>query len=90
MMSDVAQSAECVVLLHGLARTADSMTKLENRLVSEGYVVTNVDYPSRKHSVEVLADIAVEQGIGECEKREASKINLITSNMQPILRGVAA
>lgn len=85
VFGDIAQSAECVVLLHGLARTADSMKKLEKALTAEGYAVANVDYPSRGHPVEELANLAVEQGLGECEKRETSKINFVTHSLGGIL-----
>jgi pimeloyl-ACP methyl ester carboxylesterase len=85
MLSAVAQAKECVVLLHGLARTADSMTVLEERLVAEGYTVVNVDYPSTQHPIEVLAGLGVGQGIAECERRTSSRINFVTHSMGGIL-----
>ncbi len=84
-ISGVAESAECVILLHGLARTADSMEKLETTLSGEGYSVVNVDYPSRKHSIEALANIAIEQGLEACEKQNTSKINFVTHSLGGIL-----
>jgi hypothetical protein len=85
MLGTASQANECVVLLHGLARTADSMTVLEERLAEEGYIVVNVDYPSTKHPIELLADLAVGQGIAECERRSASRINFVTHSMGGIL-----
>ena len=41
-------SKEYVVLLHGLGRTAKSMSKIESELKKSGYVVKNIGYPSRK------------------------------------------
>lgn len=58
--SGVAPAAECVVLLHGLARTSLSMSRMQQALVDEDFLVANVDYPSRDHSIEDLASIAVE------------------------------
>ena len=46
----VGQAPECVVLLHGLARTAASMARLEEALTDAGFAVANIDYPSRKHA----------------------------------------
>ena len=83
--SSVAESAECVILLHGLARTADSMEKLETSLSKEGYSVVNVDYPSRKHSVEELAVLSIEQGLENCAKNNTSKINFVTHSLGGIL-----
>lgn len=85
MLNQVAQAKECVVLLHGLARTADSMKALEKRLALEGYTVVNVDYPSRKYPIETLAEIAVGQSIEECTKKSATKINFVTHSLGGIL-----
>jgi hypothetical protein len=85
MLSAVAQAKECVVLLHGLARTADSMTTLEERLVKEGYIVVNVDYPSTEHPIEILAGLAVGEGIAECQRRSATRIDFVTHSMGGIL-----
>lgn len=76
---------ECVVLLHGLARTAASMEKLETRLTEEGYLVANVDYPSREHSIEKLAELAVEQGIEQCLSANSTKLNFVTHSLGGIL-----
>lgn len=44
-----------IVLLHGLARTKQSMNKMEVALESKGYVVHNLSYQSRQQPIEVLA-----------------------------------
>ncbi len=44
-------SAECVILLHGLARTHKSMAKMEFKLDEAGYQVVNHSYPSREGSI---------------------------------------
>ena len=49
------QGAERVILLHGLARSSNSMTKMETALVEAGYQVSNIGYPSRKHRIEDFA-----------------------------------
>ena len=36
------QARECVVLLHGLARSSDSMGKLEEELAEHGYFVVKL------------------------------------------------
>jgi hypothetical protein len=52
----MAPAAECVVLLHGLARSSRSMRKLEKALVEQEYEVINLDYPSTKFPIEHLAE----------------------------------
>jgi pimeloyl-ACP methyl ester carboxylesterase len=75
----------CVVLLHGLARTSSSMSKLEDRLTKEGYEVANVDYPSRQHKIEELAEFAVDKGIQQCVELGAHDINFVTHSLGGIL-----
>ncbi|MDH5544990.1 MAG: alpha/beta hydrolase [Gammaproteobacteria bacterium] len=78
-------ASECVVLLHGLARTADSMKTMEARLSAEAFIVQNIDYPSRKHTVDELAEIAVGEGINKCESNATTKINFVTHSLGGIL-----
>jgi hypothetical protein len=78
-------ASECVVLLHGLARTAQSMKVLQARLETEGYRVSNIDYPSRDHAIEELATLVVGQGIEQCSANPVSKINFVTHSLGGIL-----
>lgn len=48
---------EAVVLLHGLGRRARSMAGLGRHLAEEGYAIVNLDYPSRRHPPEELAEL---------------------------------
>lgn len=73
------------MVLHGLARSAASMNQMANRLESEGFDVANVDYPSREHSIDILADLAVSEGLAQCEGNAASKIHFVTHSLGGIL-----
>lgn len=85
LLFSVAVSAECVVLMHGLARTAKAMNKLEMKLVEENYHVANVNYPSRDKPIEALAPMAVLEGIGRCKSLGSEKIHFVTHSMGGIL-----
>ncbi len=50
------QTGECVILLHGLARTWLSMVRLARRLNMAGYHTHNIGYPSTSHTIGVLAE----------------------------------
>jgi len=78
-------SERCVVLLHGLARTSSSMSKLGDALKSEGYSVALVDYPSRDYSVEVLSNLAVEAGLQRCRKHGHARLYFVTHSLGGIL-----
>jgi len=81
-----ARSADCVVLLHGLARTRLSMFRMQQMLEKNGYQVANIDYPSRDHKIEVLAPLAVEAGLGQCrEKTDYSAVHFVTHSLGGIL-----
>ncbi len=76
---------ECVVLLHGLARTARSMTKMEEALVQEGYRVVNVDYPSREKRVEELSGTVIPDAIADCGFEKVTKVHFVTHSLGGIL-----
>jgi len=79
-------AVECVVLLHGLARTASSMKPMERALAEAGFATANVDYPSREYPVEELADIAVPEGLESCRRNEdVTKIHFVTHSLGGIL-----
>ena len=76
---------ECVILLHGLGRTKGSLSKLDDALSDLGFIVANIDYPSRKKSIEKLAYIAVPEGLAMCQNEKASKIHFVTHSMGGIV-----
>lgn len=49
-----APAQDCVVLLHGLARTEASMLLMEEVLEASGYKVVNESYPSTSQPIEAL------------------------------------
>ncbi len=75
--------ADCVILLHGLARTEGSMTTLEKRLTAEGYHVVNLGYPSRQGDIEKLAKTAINPALQACH--EGEEINFVTHSLGGIL-----
>jgi len=80
------REGECVVLLHGLARTSLSMAHLARSLVEDGYRVANIDYPSRDYPIEELAPMAVEAGITECNAGGAVRnVHFVTHSLGGIL-----
>jgi esterase/lipase len=58
-MTASAGAAECVILLHGLIRTASSMEPMQEALAEAGFETINVDYPSRDFPIEQLAPPAI-------------------------------
>jgi pimeloyl-ACP methyl ester carboxylesterase len=82
----IAAANECVVLLHGLARTASSMNRMERELAAAGYATANIDYPSREYTVEALAEMAVPSGIDACRDRDGvDTIHFVTHSLGGIL-----
>ena len=74
-----------VILLHGLLRTGRSMCPLADRLLREGYAVVNVDYPSRRKTVEDLADEYIPPAVRRLEGEGAGMIHFVTHSMGGIL-----
>jgi len=63
------------------------MEKLASRLVDAGFFLANIDYPSRKKTVETLAPLALEQGLAQCENKagDGALVNVVTHSMGGIL-----
>ena len=79
-------ASECVVLLHGLARTSSSLREMQHALEEDGYYTANVDYPSRDHEIAELATIAVGEGLATCRAIEdVEKIHFVTHSLGSIL-----
>jgi len=76
---------DCVILLHGLARTSASMNILQQALQTSGFAVVKIDYPSRKFTVEELAKPALQRGLNECSMHQAKNIHVVTHSMGGIL-----
>lgn len=77
------QVPECIILLHGLARSAHSMKKMAKALADEGYLIINVNYPSRQYQIKKLADQAIQRALATCPQE--ATINFVTHSMGGIL-----
>lgn len=81
MMATAAQ-AECVVLLHGLARTEASFLVLDEVLEAEGYDVVRPGYPSTSAPVEELAEAVLPPAFAACP---SGPVHVVTHSMGGIL-----
>ncbi|MFT3867279.1 MAG: alpha/beta hydrolase [Nibricoccus sp.] len=80
-----AQAQEGVILLHGLCRTSTSMTKMEHALTEAGYVVANVDYPSRTAKIDELSDAAIGDALKSPALQNCLRIHFVTHSLGGIL-----
>jgi len=76
---------QCVILLHGLARSSRSMDKLEKKLTAVGYSVLNVDYEATKFTIDFLAERALTAVIDQQKERSPAQIHFVTHSMGGIL-----
>jgi len=78
-------NGRCVILLHGLARTASSMKKLEKALAASGYCTINTGYPSTETPVEEIVKDHLPEMIGQCRSKGATRIDFVTHSLGGIL-----
>jgi hypothetical protein len=78
-----ADGRDCVILLHGLARTDASLLVLEEALRLEGFRVVNSDYDSAAAPIQDLAEAALPRAIDACG--DAPAIHVVTHSMGAIL-----
>lgn len=81
MLAASAARADCVVLLHGLSRTENSMRVLQEVLEFHGYTVVNRSYPSESAPIGDLVR-HVETSAAECG---AQRMHLVTHSLGGIL-----
>ena len=76
---------ETVVLLHGLRRTGRSMKKTAQALGEKGYVPVIVDYHSRRHAIEYLADEVLHEVLESLPRGPSSRVHFVTHSMGGII-----
>ncbi len=74
-----------VVLLHGLARSPETMVEMGKALQGKGYSVCNIGYPSTSHSVEELAMNFVAPAIKGCIGDAKAPVDFVTHSMGGIV-----
>jgi triacylglycerol lipase len=75
---------QCVVVMHGMARTRGYMRVVERDLEDAGYAVVNRSYPSRKHTIEELAE-NVGEFVQRCRDTGATRIHFVTHSLGGIV-----
>ena len=81
----MAPESSCVILLHGLGRTRNSMNDLAESLADSGYTVWNESYPSRDKPVGELALQAIAPALEFCQASGAGIIHFVTHSLGGIL-----
>lgn len=74
--------ADCVILLHGLARGETSMWVLELALENQGYRTVNAGYPSTEADVQTLAQRTLPKAFKDCGTQTT---HIVTHSMGGIL-----
>lgn len=75
--------ADCVVLLHGLARSNFSLSVMEQSLQANGYQTVNPSYPSTTDTIRDLAEGTIPAAIDECGAN--TPVHFVTHSMGGIL-----
>ena len=81
----LAAENECVILLHGMGRSAYSLGFIEESLLERRYHVWNESYPSLSQGVEELAAPAIGAGLAFCNAKHAERIHFVTHSLGGIL-----
>jgi len=82
LVPQASQSSECVVFLHGLARTGSSLALMDRIFVELGYQTVRPSYPSTSQPISSLADDTLPAAFAKCGDR---KINVVSHSMGGIL-----
>ena len=82
LMFPVTAHADCVVLLHGLARGESSMWLMQYALDREGYDTVNAGYPSTDADIRTLAQNTLPDAFRTCGDQT---VHVVTHSMGGIL-----
>lgn len=74
-----------VILLHGLGRTGASMKRIELHLRRGGYEVFNITYPSRRLSVEQIADDFLPAAMARLPAGNPTQVHFVTHSLGGIV-----
>ncbi len=77
--------SEIVILIHGLARTSRSMSKMGRALASTGFCPVNLRYPSRKYPLKTLAEDFLLPQIIEVFSKSRGTVHFVTHSMGGVL-----
>jgi len=80
---------ETVVLLHGLARTSRSMSKMGRGIRSRGFRTVLLNYPSRKYNLETLSQQYIVPELKEVLSAAHGPVHFVTHSMGGILLRMA-
>ncbi len=76
---------ECVVLLHGMARSYKSMSKMQNYLTASGFHTVNMAYPSTDKTIEEISRHYVPEAIKQCEQFKPRAIHFVSHSLGGII-----
>lgn len=89
LLVDCNQEQQCeskfVIVLHGLVRSTAAMDNISQALNESGYTVCNIQYPSRKYTIEQLAQDFVYPEIKTCTDGMEQPLNFVTHSMGGII-----
>lgn len=76
---------EVVILLHGLARSHHSMSRMETALQAAGYRVISMDYPSTQKTVQQIAENEWIAMLQQAQALHPAKIHFVAHSMGNII-----
>ena len=75
----------CAILIHGITKDSTSMEGIASALHNAGFHTVNLDYPSKKHLIETLAEMTIPRGIAACEEAGAKPVHFVAHSMGGLL-----
>lgn len=81
----VQANGECVILLHGMARSQRSMKEMQEGLSAAGYYTVNLGYPSTDLTIEEIAATCIPMAVASCERFNPTLIHFVSHSLGGII-----
>ena len=78
-------NGECVILLHGMARSHRSMQEMQEGLSAAGYYTVNLGYPSTDLTIEKIAATILPLGVERCKSYNPTAIHFVSHSLGGII-----
>ncbi len=79
------QAQDCVIFIHGMARTSYSMSGIRRFFKKNSFHTVNIGYRFNYAPIEELSQTLIPEALEECSKKQFKKVHFVTHSLGGII-----